>query len=217
MGFWAKCWSWWMGSDYACQTQVLVWRTSSMMLCLSNKKSKRKAKDENREPARDRNCKVKKTVSLYQLRAEKFKVTISFIILLLRLQKRGIVWHEWRSILEVYSVCQVSLLLLFLPSPDKRRIIFFVSCGYLFLILNSLIILIFTFDEGICILNVLPLFLGPFKKIYCGTRSSSTFSCKPLTFFYDPNSLKATYSEKPIDEMSAKIGPIKIAQRTLTV
>ena len=98
-----------------------------------------------------------------------------------------------------------------------RGKLYFLSHAAIYIILNSLIILIFTFDEGICILNVLPLFLGPFKKIYCGTRSSSTFSCKPLTFFYDPNSLKATYSEKPIDEMSAKIGPIKIAQRTLTV
>ena len=47
-----------------------------MMLCQSNEKSKRKAKDENMEPARERNCKVKKIVLLYQLRAEKFKVTI---------------------------------------------------------------------------------------------------------------------------------------------
>ena len=63
-----------------------------MMFFLSNEKSKRKVKDENREPARDRNCKVKKIVLLYQLRAEKFKVTISFfLVLLLGLQKRGIV------------------------------------------------------------------------------------------------------------------------------
>ena len=39
-----------------------------------------------------------------------------------------------------------------------------------------------------------------------------------LSFFvYELNSLKATYSVKPIDEMSAKIGPIMIAQRILTV
>ena len=62
-----------------------------MMFCLSNEMGKRKPNDENREPARDRNCEVKKIVLLYQLRAEKFKVTISFTVLLLRLQKGGIV------------------------------------------------------------------------------------------------------------------------------
>ena len=123
--------------------EVLVWRTSSMMLCLSNEKSKRKAKDENREPARERNCKVKKIVLLYQLRAEKFKVTISFTVLLRRLQKRGIVWHKWRSILEVYSVCQVSLLLLFLPSPDKGGELYFLSHSAMYFIHNSLMISIF--------------------------------------------------------------------------
>ena len=99
---------------------------------------------------------------------------INSYVLLLRLQKRSIIRHEGRSVLEIYPVCQVSLFLLFLPSPGKRRIIFFLI-PLLTIIHNYLMILIFTFDEGIYILNALHLFLAPLKNIYCDAISLAQF------------------------------------------
>ena len=56
-----------------------------------------------------------------------------------------------------------------------RGELYFLSHAVVYIIHNSLMILIFTFDEGICILNALPLFLGPLKNIYCDAKSLSQF------------------------------------------